>query len=220
MTTATKKKIAWFLFATSLGSLLLYVLVEWGDFRWEFQILLWPIGSLLLLALSILRLRAHYRAEPFRREGNWHLSLSDLLIATCFAGGWMAFWKLNWPDSFLFWGAAVSLIAGIWLLAGMLAAELRGFKAVKTKLTLAIGLALKSYGYFSWAFLAALLSLDLLYDGYSEFLRTLNELISQPDTPYSPSERQVVAIVRVSLSILPLGWLICKLVEHFAPKQK
>ena len=113
MTIASKKKIAWVIFLVNLGSLLI---IYFNLFFYEIplselcEIIAWPVTSMIIGPYSALYLIRCYRLEPVKGPGHWHLSLSDFYIATFFSAFCMALWRATWPDSFIFWGAAVSVI--------------------------------------------------------------------------------------------------------------
>ena len=210
MTIATKKKIAWVVFLVNLGSLLFfyYIFLANDAHKVPPRIIPWPVTSMLLGPFSALYLLRCYRLEPVKGPGHWHLSLSDFQIASFFSALCMALWHSTWPDSFIFWGAAVSVIGGIWLLMCLMVAEWRGFSKYATKLPLAIGLLLKSYGYLAWASLTAFIVLLAIFEGFSGVLEFWRDLIGV----YINSDRFLYVTIYMSLPTLPIGWALCAFV--------
>ena len=87
----------------------------------------------------------------------------------------------------------------------LMIAERRGFSKYATKLPLAIGLLLKSYGYLAWASIVALsLVLVIFFGTY--------ELWSHPLIMYPIAYGGEIGFIRVSLLTLPIGWALCAFV--------
>ena len=195
----------------SLLDILILILgraIDWSDI---IQFPAWPITSMILVLFSAIYLYRSYRLEPIKRPGRWQLSLSDLYIATFFSAFCMAMWHTGWPHTFIFWGASASIIGGIWLLTCLMVAERRGFSKYVTKLPLAIGLLLKSYGYTAWASFSAFSILLGIFDGQKGLLEFWEYIFLGFLKNWSHAD-YLYYLTYVSALTLPIGWALCAFV--------
>ncbi len=217
MTIATKKKVAWLILVLNLASLVIFCnvmrfLVTRTNQVWDWLLRFygWPlISSLAMMAAAGFLIR-FYRREPWQHAGHWHLRLTDCFAATFFAAFCMAAWRALWPASFLYVGAGLSILGGVWVLMSLLSAEACGFSIIRHKIPLAAGLMLKSFGYCACAIFVAFLLLVAVIDGPDQVPYWLRNLRGEfaPDNP-------VAALFKISswsMLALPAGWVICRVV--------
>lgn len=150
-------------------------------------------------------LRRCYRAEPARWRGYWHLSLTDIFVATLFAAAWMSSWRALWPDSFLYWGASVSVAAGAALVVSLLAAAARGYTRYSVKLPLAAALLLKNYGLLAMLGLVAICALVAFLDGPGHAIELPFDVLFGSSPP--SGEQWIQDSVRAGAVSLPAGWV-------------
>lgn len=207
MTVATRKKIAWAALALGLGSVAIFMVVTVRHGPPEghemIPVYSWVAAGAVASIVSIIKLKQFYKIEPADWRGFWHLTLGDAFIATVFSGLCMALWRAVWPQSFLFWGATLGVVAGVAFAFSLMAAARRGHSRAAKKFPMALGIMLSYYGWFALGGLVALTLLLVVLGGLQGTLEMLRDLLFEGESRLGLSYS-----IRAGLVALPVGLIL------------
>lgn len=204
-----KKRVAWAMMTGGFGAALLFgmaVVVE-GSFpnMREVWVYVWPGGGVLVGAVGWIWLRRLYRAEPPEPPAAWTVTLTDLILATVFAGVCSSVF-MGMEERYARLVPAVGLLGFVFYLHSSLAASLRAviggwrapFVIANTALTL---------GAMGWMTMGLLSLIVLGREGFGDLFRFWSGIL------FGWNEKGWIQIIRASVYAWPIGWILMALVK-------
>lgn len=221
-TIARQKKICWTVLIGALGCVAMIcalIIQDPPPLRVWGLVYGWLGVSLVAGIVSAALLKIYYRLEPFQGKGFWHLRLTDFFVSTLVASLFMGLWNTLWPSTFLYWGATVSVVAGVAFAFSLLTATRKGYVKSSPKIAYAAGIFLKSYGKLALLGLIGLSVLPMLIHGPARAFGIVLRTLIGPSA--FEKEAWIGAAVWLGIVALGLGWMICRIVDDFfAPVEK
>jgi hypothetical protein len=216
MTPSARKTFWWHALAASMGGTAFFVymciLEQHLPPLSKYPVYIFPILVLALTAFSIKALRRCYHDEPATFRGFWQLSMLDLYAVVAFSALWMFAWCALSRSTFVPTGMIVSPLMGIGYALCLLISTRLGFITSISRIPFAAGLLFKILGWLSLGALALVCSYYIFYErGPTDARAILEYSILWRTIAWDTYE--FMNPVRIGLPFLPVGTVICWLVE-------
>ena len=206
-----RKTVWWLLLFASAGMLLVFVSLFLLEGMGGFDRVLRPL-FFIALALAITSgfvLRHSYRMEPANFSGFWHLSLSDLLMASFFTALLMTAFRAIWPGYMVPIGIFVSLVFGAGFAFCLLLAARNGCADSRLKCICALGYMLSSAGFMATGMFVMIVLYISFFDGrIGESAKAVVDVINIFSEIGNTGDRVFFNIVRAGIVAIPAGYFM------------
>lgn len=216
MTPSARKTFWWYALAASMGGTAFFVficIIETPPPAAMLGVYVWPLSCIATTVAAIWRLRRCYRDEPDAFRGFFQLSIIDLYAVVLFAALWMGGWRTLSMPNFVPTGVVISLLMTMSYALCLLVAARYGFTSSTSKIPYALGLQFKTVGWLSLGAMMVTILFLILYRGdFQQAWEVLRYCIVGTMGRYMTDS--LLLPLRVGLPFLPVGTLICWIVDR------
>ncbi len=157
------------------------------------------LGWLWLGFIAARALVEVYREELGDFDGNWHLTLNELLLATLVTGMLMLVAQTLCVASIRPYGISIAFVLGVYFTIDLLISARKGCDTGALKVVSAVGMVFKIAGWIAFALL-------LYKSSEPQFSNRL--LFTYGDNLPDLAELSILSMIRFGLLCLPAGYLI------------